>query len=165
MEAKLKKERSIAKGQFSRKVSLFEKSLNNKDHITVLNDLLDEVNDKFDQVEAIHEQLLLIDPIDVHELDTYINDVEEIKIKTKGSFLSYKALHSKDDQNAENLKFCVKKLSSPFFEGDIRTYPSFKSDFTRLMESRYGQDPFVLKSAISKKLLVELNWIDDYKVM
>ena len=63
MEAKLKKERTIAKGQFTRKVSLFEKSLNNKDHITVLNDLLDEVNDKFDQVEAIHEQLLIIDSI------------------------------------------------------------------------------------------------------
>ena len=165
MEAKLRKERTTAKGQFNRKVTLFDKSLNNKDHVTVLRDLLDEVNDKFDQVEAIHEKLLLIDPIDVQELDTYINNIEEIKIKTKNSFLSYKESHSKDDQNAENLKFCVKKLSSPFFEGDIRTYPSFRSDFTRLMESRYGQDPFVLKSALSKNVLLEFNWIDDYKVM
>ena len=83
MEGKLKKERSTAKGQFNRKVSLFEKSLKNNDHIDVLRDLLDEVNDKFDQVEAIHEKLLLVDSIDVAELVTYINNVEKIKIKTK----------------------------------------------------------------------------------
>ena len=59
----------------------------------------------------------------------------------------------------------MKKLSAPFFEEDIRTYPSFKSDFIRLMEARYGQDPFVLKSALSKTVLIQFNWIDDYKIM
>ena len=164
MESNLK-ERATAKGQFTRKVSLFEKSMNNGDHVNVLSDLLNEINTKFSQVEQIHEKLLLIENVDIMELNSYIDSVEEIKIKSQNSFLSYKTKHSKDDQNAENLKFCVKKLSAPFFEGDIRTYPSFKSDFIRLMEARYGQDPFVLKSALSKTVLIQFNWIDDYKIM
>ena len=64
MESVLKQERATAKGQFTRKVNLFDKSLNNKDHIDVLSDLLNEVNEKFLKLETIHDKLLAIQGID-----------------------------------------------------------------------------------------------------
>ena len=57
MEA-LKKERKTLKGRFTRKVSLFEKSVNDKVHIDVLSDLKDQINNIFSELEIIHDKLI-----------------------------------------------------------------------------------------------------------
>ena len=166
MEA-LKKERKTLKGRFTRKVSLFEKSVNDKVHINVLSDLIDEINNIFSELEIIHDKLIDLtegdDAIDV--LNIYIDDVESKKIEVNDKFSSLKDTNANANQTADNIKFCVKKLSSPFFDGDRRVFPSFKSDFIRLTEARYGKDPFVLKSALSPDVLKNFNWIDNYDIM
>ena len=151
----LKKERKTLKGRFTRKVSLFEKSVNDKVHINVLSDLKDQINNIFSELEIIHDKLIDLtegdDAIDV--LNTYIDNVESKKIEVNDKFSSLKDTNANANQTADNIKFCVKKLASPFFDGDRRVFPSFKSDFIRLTEARYGKDPFVLKSALSPDVL------------
>ena len=163
----LKKERSIAKSQFTRKLNIFNKCVIDNDHIDVLNDALQELNLKFEKLELLHNQMVMLvnTELETNDLDKYITNVELLKIKANNDFLSIKDLRNKDKKNAENVQFCVKKLAAPSFDGTMRLFPLFVSDYERLMESRYGKDLYILKGCLSEKVQDQFNWVDDYDTM
>lgn len=47
--------------------------------------------------------------------------------------------------NIESTQVKVKTIDPPRFDGKIREYPTFKKNYLRLMEKKYGQDPYALK--------------------
>ncbi|KAK3876441.1 hypothetical protein Pcinc_018772 [Petrolisthes cinctipes] len=58
----------------------------------------------------------------------------------------YKQDKPKDSENKVKVK--VKALEPPKFTGELRDYPSFKDDFTRIIEEHNGKDPFALKQCL-----------------
>lgn len=51
--------------------------------------------------------------------------------------------------NENKMKVKVKALEPPKFSGELRDYPGFKDDFTRIIEDHYGKDPFALKQCLT----------------
>ena len=163
----LKKERATAKSQFTRKLHIFEKSVVEDDHIDILNDVLQELNVKFSKLELIHDQMIILAQNDneIAKCNEYISAVEGLKIKANNDYLCIKDFREKSKQNAANLKFCVKKIPTPIFDGRMRIFPSFVSDYERLMVSKYGKDLFVLKSCLTDNVINQFNWVEDYDIM
>lgn len=60
----------------------------------------------------------------------------------------------------------VKKLDPPSFSVNIREFPNFKEDYTRLVEPTYGKDPYVVKRCLSGDALQPVRGLDnDYDAM
>lgn len=60
----------------------------------------------------------------------------------------------------------MKKLDPPSFCGNIREYPNFKENFTRLVVPTYGKDPYVLKRCLSGDALQSVRGLEnDYNAM
>ena len=60
----------------------------------------------------------------------------------------------------------IKRLDAPLFQGGVREYPSFKTDYENLMVPCYGNDPFALKKCLSGEALEGVRGVDnDYDEM
>ena len=163
----LKETRSVIIDLFNRKLHLFNKSVRDGDHIGVLRSILDEINDTFVKLESTHNQMIPLSESlpETESLNQIITDIEELKIKANSTFKIVEDAHTDTQCKQQNLKFSVKKLSHPLFNGEIRLYPTFKSDFLRLMESRYGKDSYVLRTCLTDDMVKDIHWIDDYDLM
>lgn len=71
------------------------------------------------------------------------------------------------DESYKTLKLLkVNKMKAPSFNGDIRDYSSFRTDFERIMCLTYGNDPFILKSCLTGDALDVVKRVDnDYDEM
>ena len=163
----LKKQRKLAKTAFTRKCNIFEQTVLKDGHTDVLKGLLDEINVIFSKLESLHEQMVDIstDDSELELFEQYICELEERKTVVNNTFLSVKSTRADEKEKGDNVKLCVKKLSAPLFNGEMRLYPTFKSDFKRLMESKYGKDSYVLRQSLADVVCNEIQWVDDYDLM
>ena len=161
----LKKERGILKAQFTRKVKIFRKSVSKEDHVEVVQDLMKEVNSIFGKLEKNNDDIVELaeEESDIENSNIYISECEDTKVECQDLWCKYKDTCSKSKSQKDNIQFSVKKLAAPDFAGERQLYPTFKNDFIRLMEPRYGEDNFVLRSCLSESVIKSLIWTDDYK--
>ena len=75
-------------------------------------------------------------------------------------------LKTTSEGGKSSLQVKVKKLDAPTFDGDIRSYPSFKRDYERHMVPTYGKDPYALKKCLSGETVNSIKGVDnDYDEM
>ena len=163
---KLRKERGSLKGQFTRKVKALKNSISKGDHYDVVNDLHTEIKELFTKLEDNNDKLVDIatEESDLESFNNYITECEDCKLECNNLFFIFKDSHEKAKAQKQNLSFNIKKISSPDFNGDMRLYPFFKSDYKRLIEPKYGEDSFVLRLCLSESVIKQFNWVDDYKL-
>ena len=163
----LKKERKAAKAAFTRKCNIFDKTILVDGHIDVLKGILDEINQIFSKLETLHEKMVDISTSEseLELFEQYICELEERKTLANNMYLSVKSSRAEEKDKGDNVKLCVKNFSAPTFNGEMRFYPTFKSDFKRLMESKYGKDSYILRQFLTDVVCNEIQWVDNYDLM
>ena len=126
---------------------------------------LQEVNAVFSRLEENNDKLvdLASNESDIDTFNNYITECEGTKISVNNLYYNYKQTSEKAQAQRDNVKFNVKKISAPEFKGDIRSYAIFKDDYIRLIESKYGDDNFALRSCLSDDVIKQFIWSTDYQ--
>ena len=65
------------------------------------------------------------------------------------------------ESNKMLMSLKLNKMKAPLFNGDIRDYASFRTDFERIMCLTYGKDPFILKSCLTAEALDVVKRVDN----
>ncbi|XP_047499242.1 uncharacterized protein LOC125046242 [Penaeus chinensis] len=154
----LKKQRGIAKGKFTRKVTLCKEGIDRGDDLLVLKTNYEEVIEAFKCLECKNDELIqfISDNEDKlenknlgEEAEQYILDSERLKNE-----LCAKIFMTKSEEKAtDKPKVKVKRFEPPKFEGNLREYPTFKEDYKNLVQSEYGTDPYALKMCLGGEAL------------
>ncbi|XP_045127294.1 uncharacterized protein LOC123513898 [Portunus trituberculatus] len=165
---KVKDARTVAKRTFTRKCKLFDEAVTRRDANVVLSDICAEVCDVFTKVERCHEEYVSIlvkngeEESVIAEAEQYIDELERRKLDLVAT--ERKLCSGKDPDKDGLLK--VKSIQPPVFNGEIRTYPTFKEDYKRLMESSFRKDPYALRSCLSGAALDAVQGVEnDYDKM
>ena len=149
-----KAKRAVAKRKFTRKHKLFKETTEDEDAIAILKDIYREVSEAYANVEHWNEKyvLLLTEEEASEELfdaaDEYITEIEKMKIEVQYLFKKLDEIKIEGEKMVK-----VKALQPPTFDGDIRKYPGFKSDYDRLMLKNYGKDSYALRSCLTGEAL------------
>ena len=147
--------RAIKKRKFTRKYGLFKEKSLSEENSKLTRELYDEVIEAYSALEEWNERyMLLISEDDEEELaaaDAYILEVEHLNLEVKEIFKKLEN-HKKDEALGEG-KVKVKALQPPDFNGDIRRWRMFYTDWHRLMIKVYGRDPYALRSCLSGEAL------------
>lgn len=56
----------------------------------------------------------------------------------------------------------IKKVEPPNFNGGVREFPKFVKDFERLVISRHGKDPFILRQSLQGKAREAIGRLDEF---
>ena len=161
----LKKQRGVAKGKYTTKVRVFEEVLCQNSPIEVLDDIFIEISDLFEKVESINDDILQeIDYNSQSEHLVYIGDLQKVKCNIQGKLLNLKSKQKQQVSN-ENCTVLIKKVEPPTFNGDVREFPSFVKDFTRLVIARHGKDPFILRQCLHGKAREAIGRLDEFDQM
>ncbi|XP_045101304.1 uncharacterized protein LOC123498204 [Portunus trituberculatus] len=152
----LKRERANAKRRFTRKVGLFKDAHKRGNSTATLQVLYSEVCDSFKVVDVVNEKIidLLDGSSSCQEYEDYIMELETIKCTLLETL-----------KEKPKAVLAMKKIEPPKFGGSVRSFPSFIRDYTRLVESQHGEDPYVLRMSLEgepRRLVEDLN---DYKRM
>ena len=83
---------------------------------------------------------------------------------TFSKLLNYKS-NQKQQQSNKNCNIFIKKVEPPTFNGDVREFPTFVKDFTRLVISRHGKDPFILRQSLQGKAREAIGRLDEFGQM
>lgn len=59
----------------------------------------------------------------------------------------------------------IKKVDPPIFNGDVREFPTFVMDYSRLMTSQHGKDPFILRMSLQGKAKEAIGRLVDFDQM
>ena len=166
---KLKRHRAAASVKFNRKIDAFHCQARMNRPYEVLGGFYLEVAEAFKSLERVHEQYLqqLCDSEDseFHNLikiaENYINEYETHKDDAH-NILIESQLNAKSQQN----QIKVKRLDAPTFDGNIRMYPTFCSEYERIVNVTYQKNAFALRqSLIGDAAKVVLGVEDDYDEM
>lgn len=172
----VKSRRAIAKGKFTRKCNTFLAAHHDASPATVLNGIYEEVGAAFKNVERINEEYLELLYKSVgegkltEEADVYMSQLETSKLKVKVNLeVSKQAQNQNVQANGVSVgtsNISVKKLDPPSFSGNVREFPNFKEDYTRLVVPTYGKDPYVLRQCLSGDALLSVRGLEnDYDAM
>ena len=185
------KMRKTCKSQFTRAERNLQQALSMQEvETSTIERRFGELQAKFDALQNAHDvyaefvdELLNEDgtPVDPN-LDQYIDELTErfnsIEIEADKKIASRKKKDTTVNPTVvSNMVpsltpsvIKVKRVDLDPFDGDIRKYPAFKSDFTKLIAPRYGSDniqlAFALKSYLVPKVREEVeSCSDDYPAM
>ena len=166
---KVLRHRNAASVKFKRKVDAFKcQARMNRPH-EVLSGFYLEVSDTFKSLEEIHEQYLQqlceSEEGEFHNLiksaEAYIEEFESEKDEMHNILIECQ-LNANTQQN----QIKVKRLDAPTFDGDIRKFPTFKTEYGRIMNKAYNRDAFALRqSLLGDAAKVVLGVEDDYDEM
>ena len=154
-----KRERAAAKRKFTRKYNLFQESVSQEDPVAILQSCYKEVQEAYSSVEDLHEKFVELRMAESDMVEAQLEDEEKYifeleKKRNIAHSLLIKTTDSQAKQSSDTKpKVKVKALEPPKFDGNIRDYPSFKSDFKRLVNSSFGEDPYALKQCLSGEAL------------
>ncbi|XP_071948741.1 uncharacterized protein [Antedon mediterranea] len=144
----------------------------------LLKDLYEELDESFQNLKIAHEKILDLTEADKEaEEDAWM--LPRIDVHSSIRLLFYK--HRKDQEEAvqkdskdgmrqtETHKIELKKMELPKFNGDIKTYTRFKTDFKKFVEkaTHPEQLPFRLRSCLGNEVnkVVVQAAEDDYEQM
>lgn len=163
----LKKKRAIARGKFTRKVTLLDEGIKKGEPVLVLRSKYEEITDAFKVLEAASDDILNLicdnnlDESFVKEAEQYMLDCERVK---SDKLTEISKIES--DQNCVKPKVKIKAFEPPKFEGNMREYPRFKEDFKNLVKSVYGEDAYALKMCLGGDALQTVRGTEgNYKEM
>lgn len=163
--AALKKRRGIIKGRFTTKVRLFNDLVLHNTPAKVLSDIFSEICGLFEDIENLSDQILQeVDEQQQSEHWDYLGDLQKRKCDIQCKLLKYEA-NQKRQQSDETCNILIKKVEPPTFNGDAREFPSFVKDFTRLVISRHGKDPFILRQSLQGKAREVIGRLDEFDQM
>ncbi|KAK3089754.1 hypothetical protein FSP39_006215 [Pinctada imbricata] len=160
-----KRKRSTLKGKFHRVYNRFRELRNRESHET-LNTILTDMEEAYKDLEKGHACYYeLLDPeneTDLEEIERIDEDMDKLysELCDCRSYVRQETEKSKNESKEKTQTVRVKKLDAPCFDGDIRSYPSFKRDYTAIMIPTYGQDPFALKKCLSGEALKTVQGVD-----
>lgn len=170
-----KKRRSLAKGRFHRVHRKFKQSVHEEEPLSILNDLLVDLEKSYLEAEAKTDDYLEIldDDADSGKMKDLQDDMEILyrELYDMKSLMSRKQVEhvgtsTNSDSSSKSASsgpptLKVKRLDAPEFSGNIRDYPSFKRDYEHHMVTAYGEDPFALKKCLSGEALRTVKGVDD----
>ena len=164
----LRRQRGTAKGRLTMKVKLFVDLIDGKLPVEseVLEDIFKEICELFDNIEKLNSKLLeLLDEDSQSEPLCYITDVQRTKCDTQSKLILFKNKISKVRSGGDSCNILIKKVDRPIFNGDVREFPTFVKDYSRLMISRHGKDPFILRMSLQGKAKEAIGRLDDFDQM
>lgn len=163
-----KKKRSTAKGQFHRVFNRFKEQTKTENG-EVLQEILKDMEHAYEKLEGEHSAYLnILDSDDETEgdiINTANSDMDKnysqlcdaradlVMINRKNKEDKSKVNTTKEHPNTVK----VKRLEAPTFSGNVREYPSFRNDYSKLMTP----DPFALKQCLSGEALKTVQGVDD----
>ena len=165
---KLQRLRDVAFNKFKRKATTLEEQITKEAKLETLSRCFIEMDSAYNKVEEAHE-LYLEKLIHAKDLDTdfekeesFMNTVDSLKITVTSAYdnVAQKSNDAKDSI-ATKPKIKVKPIDPPKFDGDIREYPTFKTDYHRIMTATYGDNPFALKQCLSGEALETVRGVED----
>ncbi|XP_063879513.1 uncharacterized protein LOC135110848 isoform X1 [Scylla paramamosain] len=158
----LKRKRAIAKGKFTRKVTLLDEGVREGEPVSVLKNNYEQISEAFQHLEDSNDVILkyvcdnkLEDKL-VKEAEEYMIDCERIMKKRLTEISSIENI-----QNSVKPKVKIKAFEPPKFDGNLREYPRFKEDFKNLVKSVYGEDAYALKMCLSGDALQTVRGAED----
>ena len=164
----LKRQRGTAKGRLTMKVKLFDDLITRSPPVEseVLEDVFKEICELFDNIEKKNSELLeLIDEDSQDEHLCYINAIQRTKCDIQSKLIVFRNKTRKDTSSDDGCNILIKKVDPPIFKGDVREFPTFVKDYTRLMISRHGKDPFILRMSLQGKAKEAIGRLDDFDQM
>ena len=171
-----KKKLSTAKGKFTRIHNRLLAGYNENEETSVILQIMNELEDAYKEIDLRYEDYITLldsdDESDQKTITDYSNKMEftyDQLCKCRVLIHKKPKDSGKVDDGKENLLYSapvvqqvrVKKLDAPTFNGDIRSYPSFKRDYERHMTPMYGKDPYALKKCITGDALITIKGVDD----
>ena len=166
---KLLRHRNAASVKFRRKINAFKCQARMHRPHEVLSGFYLEVSEAFKSLEEIHErylqQLCESEEEEFHNLiksaESYIEEFESEKDKMHNILIECQL-----NVNTQQNQIKVKRLDAPTFDGDIRKFPTFKTEYGRIMNKAYNRDAFALRqSLLGDAAKVVLGVEDDYNEM
>ncbi|KAK4325374.1 hypothetical protein Pmani_004053 [Petrolisthes manimaculis] len=162
----LHQKRAIAKGKFTRKVTLLDEGIEKGEPVSVLKSNYERISESFQLLEKANDDVLNLicsnggDDVIVNEAEQYMLHCERIKNEKLTEISKIEIA-----QNIVKPKVKIKAFEPPMFNGNVRDYPCFKDDFKNLVKSVYGEDAYALKMCLSGDALqtvkgVEGNYIE-----
>ena len=162
--------RAAAKRKFTKKCNVFREPISENNPVAILESNFSVVQEAYSAVETVHERYVdsLASNKEISEVQLETEYHYILKLERKRNEMHVMQVNASESKERNETKptVKVKALDSPKFEGNIRDYPSFKSDFERLMNNSYGKKPYALKQCLDGDALkVVLGVKDDYDEM
>ena len=158
------KKRAGFRRKFTRKIKTFNKFEEQEVDIEVLNDLYQDIIKTADEIEKVTEEIVapLEDEDNILEHYKYLETVELERAQVYSLLCNKRSSNvDKSVEPAAKISVKVKQLEPPKFSGNIREYPTFRSDFYRLMVENCGTDPYVLRQSLSGEALKVIQGVED----
>ena len=161
----LKRERASIKRKFTRKCNAFLDLSRQNEKLLVLQEKFSDIREAFKELDRVSDHLIAVinqtvshDLMDsmLEDCDTYMKETESTLDHIRAELASHMSGNS-----SKQPEMHVKPLNAPQFSGNIREYPSFRQDFTRLMTRSYGNDPYVLRSCLLGPALSIVRGVED----
>lgn len=129
----------------------------------VLEDVFQEICELFGNIEKLNSELLeVLDEDSQSEPLSYITEVQRIKCESQSKLILLKNKTSKVKASSESCNVLIKQVDPPLFNGDVREYPTFVKDYSILMISRHGKNPFILRMSLQGKAKEAIGRLDDF---
>ena len=164
----LKKQRGIAKRRFTSKVRMLNDLLLQDSPMEVLDAVCKEISELFDKLEDFNVQLLqeCSEDEQSQHLD-YLWDLQKLKYECQSKIVKLKDKQKEQPKvsNDDRCNVQIKKVEPPIFSGDVRDFPKFVKDYTRLVVSRHGKDPFILRQSLQGKAREVVGRLDEFDTM
>ncbi|XP_063843679.1 uncharacterized protein LOC135090655 [Scylla paramamosain] len=168
--------RGTARGKLTRKCNLLSEQVKQGKPSSIIEDYYEEVKDAFRELERRHEDVMdALCESDQEEEDfngklkneeQYIVQAELLKTGACETLLQLCKKEKETALTDSATKVKVKPIEPPKFEGDIRQYQTFRSNYDKIMTVNYGENAFALKQCLSGEALSVVHGVDDdYKEM
>ena len=166
------KMRKTCKSQFTRAEKNLQQALARDDVETAtIERRFGELQGKFDTLQNAHDVYAELVEGDANgELEKYIDDITDrfnaIEIEADKKIAARKKIVTavvQPNTSVSNLSHMpqsvikAKRVDLDQFDGDIRKYPSFKENFTKLIAPRYGSDNTQLAFALKTYLVLNVS--------
>ena len=150
----MRRKRGNLKSKFTRRCNSYKERHLKGDPSDVLKGLYAKVETSFTELENICESvidLLVINDSeqgDIDEAHNYLSQCESDKcdIQALQSVYLQGAKHKQPDATMMKLE----SMKFPIFDGNPRTYPTFKDDLTTIVMPKYGENPCALRQCLGE---------------
>ncbi|KAK4311495.1 hypothetical protein Pmani_017044 [Petrolisthes manimaculis] len=165
----LRRLRGTARGKVTRKCQLLNEQVRQGKPSNIIEIYYEEVKEAFTELERRHETLVnrICEgeekdeefQVKLDEEDQYIAQVEIMKTEAYDQLLALRKRES--DIREQVVRVKIKPLEPPRYDGDIRQYQTFRSNYNKIMTDNYGKSAFALYQCLSGEALSLVHGVED----
>lgn len=164
----LRRLRGTAKGKLSRKCKLLREQVSENSSWDQIESYYMEVQKAFSELEILHGKVTenMCQSVEenfdkkLEEEELYIEQAEIIKNEAYAQLMASRK-KVEEECATEKLKIKVKPLDPPKFDGDIRQYQTFRSNYRKIMTETYGKNAYALFQCLSGEALSVVHGVED----